>query len=213
MTCNRRSLDVTESADSPAVSTSDMKAFLRVDGTGDDTMIAGFVTSATELIKQYLGVGLLTETMRLTLDGFSAEPSWDRLWALGPGMHTGSRAHLMGHPGVIDLPFGPVQSITSIVTYDRANNASTFDAASYILDGSGWRVILNEGYTWPTELRDVAAVQITYVAGYGSGSIPAPIVEAIKLQAQGLYDGTCAGLMDAVGRMIGPYRRMDALSW
>lgn len=54
MRYNRKSVSVTASADSPAISLSDMKVFLRVDGTADDDIITAYIATATEAVKQYL---------------------------------------------------------------------------------------------------------------------------------------------------------------
>jgi hypothetical protein len=211
MTFNRKTVSVTASADSPAVSTADMKAYLRVSGSGDDDLIASFVTSATEAMKQYLRIGLLTETYKFQMDRFADVNPDLALMSLGGGVHDLPRAYVLGNPDRVDLPFAPLQSITSIVTYDRDNDSSTFSSDNYEVDLQGGRVYLNEGETWPAELRATNAVEITYVAGYGSGSIPAPIVQAIKMYVSTLYDGTCEGVTDQMSRLVSPYRRHDEL--
>jgi len=118
----------------------------------------------------------------------------------------------LGGGDTFDVAFPPLQSVTSVVTFDRGNNARTFDSAGYRVDMQSGRIYLNEGVTFPTDMRAQDAVQITYVAGYGSGSIPAPILEAIRMYVTQLYDG-CAGMTDEARRMLAPYRRMDELAW
>lgn len=211
MTFNRKSVSVTLSADSPAVSTADMKSFLRVTGSGDDDLIASYVTSATEAMKQYLRIGLLTETFVFRMDRFSDVDADAALMSLGGGVHDIARSAVIGNPDRVDLPFGPLQSVTSVVTYDRANDASTFSSDNYQVDLQGGRVYLNEGETWPAELRATNAVEITYIAGYGSGNIPAPIVQAVKMYVSTLYDGTCEGVTEQMSRLVSPYRRHDGL--
>jgi hypothetical protein len=213
MRFNRKSVVVTVSTDDPAVSLSDMKAHLRVDGSGDDALITGHIATATEAVKQYTRRGILTETFVFRADGFADAGGDDRLMALGPGVHTVSRPYILGGGEWLDLPFSPLQSVTSVVTYDRGNNAATFSASSYQLDLQSGRIFLNEGETWPSDLRAQNAVEVTYVAGYGSGGIPLPIVQAIKLAVEGMYDGTCMGLTDEAMRLLAPYRRMDELVW
>jgi uncharacterized phiE125 gp8 family phage protein len=105
-----------------------------------------------------------------------------------------------------------VASITTFSTYNRANQASAFSAAEYTLDEQSGRIFLDEGSTWPSNLRAQNAVEVTYVAGYGSGSIPSPILEAIRLYVSQLYDG-CEGMTDEVRRLLAPYRLMDNLAW
>lgn len=212
MRFNRKSVYVTVSDDSPAISTADMKTFLRVDTSDDDSVIASYVATATEAVKQHLRRALLTETFVFKADGFAYADADERLIALGAGVHTASRPYLLGGGDTLDLPFPPLQSVTSVVTYDRGNNASTFDASNYQVDLQSGRIYLNEGSVWPSDLRAQDAVEVTYVAGYGSGSIPAPIVQAIREYVEQMYDG-CAGMTDSVKRLLAPYRRGDELAW
>lgn len=212
MRFNRKSAYVTSSTDAPAISIVDMKQFLRVDTSDDDVVISAYLATATEAIKQHLRVALLTETFVLKADGFAYADADERLIALGAGIHTGSRSYILGGGDTLDIPFPPLQSVTSVVTYDRGNNASTYDASNYQLDLQSGRIYLNEGSAWPSDLRAQDAVQVTYVAGYGSGSIPAPIVEAIRKYVEQMYDG-CDGMTDEVKRLLAPYRRGDELAW
>jgi hypothetical protein len=212
MRFNRKSVYVTTSADSAVISLSDMKVFLRVDGTADDALITSYTATATEAVKQYTRRAIQTETFVFKADGFT-EVSDDRLLQLGPGVHTGSRPYLLGGGDTLDLPFPPLQSVTSVVTYDRGNNAATYSASKYQVDLQSGRIYLNEGETWPSDLRAQDAVQVTYVAGYGFGSVPEPILQAIRLQVQGMYDGTCEGLTAETMRLLAPYRLLDQLAF
>lgn len=209
---SRRSLSVTASTDSLVVSVFDMMTELREDDDTRAPLIEGYIDAATEVVKEYLRRSLRTETLALTLDGFGRGGDWDL--RLGPGMHSGSIRALRGYSDIIELPKGPVQSIASVVTYGRDNAPATFATAAYRLDAAGERLVLNEGYTWPSDLRDEGAVVVTYVAGYGAANVPAPIREAIKEHVKGLYDGCARGVLsDGAKALLAPYRRMDALPW
>lgn len=212
MRFNRKSVTVTVSDDDPAISLTNMKPFLRVDGTADDDIITAYIATATEAVKQYLRRALLTETFVFKADGFTDAYGDDRLLSLGPGVHTASRPYVLGGGDTLDLPFPPLQSVTSIVTYDRGNIGTTFNASRYQVDLTSGRIYLNEGETWPSDLRAQDAVQVTYVAGYGSGNIPTPILEAIRMYVQSMYEG-CAGMSDQAKALLAPYRRADELAW
>jgi hypothetical protein len=209
---NRKSVSVTASTDDPAISLADMKLFLRVDGTGDDDIITAYIATATEAVKEHLRRAILTETFVFKADGFTDAYGDDRLLSLGPGVHTVSRPYVLGGGDTLDLPYPPLQSVTSIVTYDRGNIGSTYTASRYQVDLTSGRIYLNEGETWPSDLRAQDAVQVTYVAGYGSGSIPAPILEAIRMYVTSMYEG-CAGMTDQAKALLAPYRRADELAW
>jgi len=212
MRFNRKSVYVTASTDSPAISTADMKTFLRVDTDADDAVIASYVATATEAVKQYLRLAVLTETFVLKADGFTVAGADERLLSLGPGVHTASVPYVLGGGETLDVPFPPLQSLTSVVTYDRGNNASTYSDTKYQVDLQSGRIYLNEGEVWPSDLRAQDAVQVTYVAGYGSGSIPDPILQAIRSYVEQLYDG-CEGMTAEIKRLLAPYRRADELAW
>ena len=212
MRYNRKSVSVTASSDNRAILLFDMKRFLRVDGAGDDDIIGSYIDTATEAVQQYLRQAILTQTFVFKADGFTDAYGDDRLLALGPGVHTVSRPYILGGGETLDLPFPPLQSVTSVVTYDRGNNASTYSASRYRVDLTSGRIYLNEGETWPSDLRAQDAVEVTYVAGYGSGSIPTPILEAIRMYIQSMYEG-CAGMTDQAKALLAPYRRADELAW
>lgn len=212
MRFNRKSVYVTASDDSPAISLEDMKGFLRIDGTADDDEITAYIATATEAVKQYLRRAVLTETLVFKADGFTEPGGDDRLLALGPGVHTASKPYVLGGAETLDLPFPPLQSVTSVVTYDRGNSASTLSDTKYQVDLQSGRIYLNEGEVWPSNLRAQDAVRVTYVAGYGSGSIPAPILQAIRSYVESMFDG-CGELSDKAKMMLAPYRRMDNLAW
>lgn len=212
MSFNRKSVYVSASADSPAVSTADMKAFLRVNDSADDYIIATYVAVATEAVKQYLRRAILTETLVFKADGFTEPGGDDRLLALGPGVHTASVPYVLGGGETLDLPFPPLQSVTSVVTYDRDNTSSNYAATNYEVDLQSGRIYLDEGAVWPSNLRAQDAVEVTYVAGYGSGSIPAPILQAIRNYVSQMYDG-CEGMTDETRRLLAPYRLMDEMPW
>lgn len=213
MRFNRKSVTVTASTDDPAISLAGMKGFLRVDGTADDDQITAYIATATEAVKQYLRRALLTETFVFKADGFTDAYGDDKLLALGPGVHTASVPYVLGGGETLDLPFAPLQGVTGVVTYDRGNTSSTLSASAYQVDLTSGRIYLNEGAVWPSDLRAQDAVQVTYVAGYGSGSIPAPIVEAIRLYVSSLYDGSCEGINAQMKALLAPYRRADELAW
>lgn len=212
MRYNRKSIKVTASNDDPAISLADMKTFLRVDGTADDDAITAYITTATEAVKNYCQRAILTETFVFTADGFVEPDGDDRIMSLGAGVHQMSVPYALGGGDSFDIPFPAIQSVTSVLTYDRYNTSSTFDSSKYIVDQQTGRITLNESETWPVNLRATNAVEVTYVAGYGSGSIPAPILEAIREYVTQMYEG-CAGATDLFQSLLAPYRRMDQLAW
>src|SRR3972149_3658359 len=159
------------------IDTAEMKNYLRVTADDEDSLIEEFIDIATDKAKQFMRRSVLKETLELTMDGFGTSED--------DGSHdvVGTRQSVLGMPPEVDLPFPPIQSITSIKTYGTTNVESTFTSTYYTLDTTGGRVFLNQGQVWPSDLRDRAAVKIKYVAGYGSSGkdVPAPIRMAIRM--------------------------------
>lgn len=207
---NRKTVELISVADGEIVPLEDVKQFLRIDSPDDDFMLAMFITAGLEAAEKYTRRAIRQLTLDVTLDGFPFDDD-DALVRLGPGVHNVARSYVTGRYNEFDLPYPPVQSVTSITTYSRANAGTVFDAASYLLDGS--RIVLNEGYTWPTGLRDYAAVKVRYVAGYGA-NIPAQIKLAVMQHVAAMYEcrSGCDIPAHAQG-MLNAYRLADGLSW
>jgi hypothetical protein len=206
---NRRTVSIITAAASLPVSVADAKLFLNIEGTADDALIEAFIYAAADAVRQYCKRSLVAETLELRMDGFP-QYSLDRLDRLGAGVHMVSIPYVEGAPNVIDLPFGPVASITSITTYARDNSSAVFSAASYGFDAG--RVYLNEGSTWPSDLRRVDAVAIRYVSG--TSPIPYAILQSIKIHVAAMYECRegCEMPM-ACKAMLGPYRRLDQMGF
>lgn len=206
---NRKSLTVVtpQSSAVQLIGTQDMKNFLRVDISTDDSLIDEFIKTAQEVVAQYLNRSILTTTYDLTMDNFGGDSTLEN--SISEGVHELPKYMLQGGLEVVDLPAPPIVSVTSIKTYSRDNTESVFSSASYRLDASG-RIYLNEGYNWPTELRDHNAVVIRFIAGYGYTGVPLPIKQAIRQYAAAMYD--CRRMCDMpqeVMDMLGPYRILD----
>lgn len=216
MRYNRKSINITVPPEQRAVTLDEVKQYLRVDGTQDDEMLGTYILAATEYLEQYCGRKFITQTAEFHLDGFGRFND-EKLIALGEGVHDGYKGdYLSGGADYIDLPFKPVQSVVSLITYDDANNSATFTSSAYRLDSNTGRVYLNTGYTWPTDLRDYDAIKITFICGYGDSpnDMPAPIRQAVKMQVAKMYE--CAGacdMSDACKALLASFRTLDGLAW
>lgn len=209
MTYNRRTVSVITAPSTLPVSVVDMKAFLNIEGTADDALIGAFINAATDAVRQYCRRSIMPETLELRLDGFPRAGS-DRLDRLGAGVHVISEPWMLGRPDAIDLPFGPVTSIVSVTTYGRDNAATVFSSANYAADAT--RVFLNDGATWPTELRRADAVAIQYVSG--SIPVPAAILQGIRTHVAAMYE--CregCEMPPACKALLASYRRLDQMGF
>ena len=68
------SLKVITARANPAVSLSDAKAYLRVDGSAEDTLISGLVSAGTDMVEKRTRRSLINQTFRWSFDEFPAGP-------------------------------------------------------------------------------------------------------------------------------------------
>ena len=208
---NRNSVEVVTPEAVNVVTLSEVKTFIRVDGHDEDALIDSLLDAAIEEARNYTRRSFINRTLKLTLDEFPhghVNDWWD-------GVRTGALNELRAGHDVVNLPFAPISSVTSIVTYNDGNVASTFDSSSYRLDTSGGRVILNDGYVWPSDLRDHSAIEITYVSGYGASStdVPAAIRTAIKMYVQQMHEmRDFCEMPEGCKKMLRSYRIIDRLT-
>lgn len=200
---NRRSPVLVSAPAQEPVTLSEAKTFFKVDGTDEDALITSLLVTARRLCEEYTKRAFITQTWKLVLDRFPVDEDADELEIM-LGLDT---------PQAIQLSRQPIQSITSIKTTDTANTQTTVASATYTFDQSGGRVLLNSGYSWPTDLRADAAVEITTVNGYGDngGTVPDPIKQAILTSAYAMYSSRqCGALPDACKMMLAPYMAAEA---
>ena len=90
------------------------------------------------------------------------------------------------------MPFSPLVSVTHVKTFDDSDNATTMASSRYFVDTASdyGRVVLRTGETWDDMLRVANAIEITYVAGYGSvaTSVPAGIRQGIIVLASHFFE-------------------------
>ncbi len=188
-----------------AVTLDSLKVFMRLTGDDEDTLLQTLLDAATDQVELYLGRSLITRTLRLTLDRFPiarCELWWD-------GVREGAIAALTGSSGPIRLPRPPILSITSLTTYTPDDTASVLDPTAYRLDSASGAIVLKDGRSWPTGLREQGGIEIDYQAGYGPNpaNVPAAIRTAIMMQAAQSYDSrVCGDLCDGAVKACKSYR-------
>lgn len=129
------------SAEPLAVST--LKHRMRVTSSEFDDEIAEILSASRRMVEAETCRALVTQTMRLELDGFPPER-------------------------FIQLRRLPVASIASVTYRDQAEAVTTLPASSYTpdLNSSPARLVLESDSTWPsTSPGYPAAVQVSFTAG------------------------------------------------
>ena len=164
---------------------SDVKAYLRVSGSGEDTLISTMIQAAREFCEEFTGRALITQTLTLTLDATNEidDPLFE-------GTRTGP--YINFYKDFITLPKPRVQSVTTVKTFADDDSATTFASSKYFVDTSRdpARVVLRTGETWPTALRVANAIEVVYIAGYGNAGtdVPAPLRLGMLQHVAYLYD-------------------------
>ena len=182
------------------VTLADVKLNMGVIETVEDALITLAIGEATRYAESYCGRSFITQTWRQTLDCF---------------------------PRVIRLERGPVQAITELRYLDMngtqqvvANPGAPQWAID--LDADMARLAPAFGYTWPNALPQIAAVRVTYRAGYGDA--PANVPEGIRNWILGrvyavfenreetavVRGGGMLASLPHFDRMLDPYRVIEA---
>lgn len=173
------------------VSVADVKAYLKIDDTTENLILQSLIDAATARVENYLDKKLINQTWLLYADSF---PRGSKAMPWQDGVIDASIAHVLGFaPSIINLPFGPLSSVTSVKYFDDADASTLFAASNYSLDTVGpfGRISLKSGSSWPSQtLRTVNGVEIEAVFGYGAtvDDVPIAIRNAIKLIVGKLFE-------------------------
>ncbi len=169
---------VTAPATEP-VTLASVKSHCRVPAalTDDDSDLADYIASAREYVEDFLGRRLVTQTWDLIFDSF-------------PYVREG-----------IYLPYGPLQSITSVKYIDSGGAQQTLSPSIYTVDATSFAPSIYPQWAqvWPIIRPIPQAVTIRMVVGYTT--IPPKIVQAIKLLVGHSFENREAAT-DAVLRNI-----------
>lgn len=107
------------------------------------------------------------------------------------------------------LPFGELQSVTSVKYNDAAGAVQTVAPGEYLVNGIGTddgRIIIpsHSGFEYP-DLYEQDPVTVTFVCGYGlAGDVPEDIKTGIKLLVSEVYED--ADVEAAVNSFLEPYK-------
>ena len=178
-------LEVVTAPSTTPITLAEAKSFLRLDTSDDDTLVNTLIGSARDFAEEYIGRTLINTTYKLSLDGFVEDQV-----PIKEGFYTAP--YMNFYKRFIQLPRPPLVSVTHLKTFDDDNTESTFASTKYQVDKARnpGRLVLKDGETWPTDLRVANAIEITYVAGYGSatGDIPNAIKVGIREHITYMYE-------------------------
>jgi uncharacterized phiE125 gp8 family phage protein len=174
------------------LSLADAKLFLRVDSDAEDALITSLIDVAVAHVGMFIGQSLnAVDDLEFYL------PSW----------------------GKARFPIGPVKTIKSVKYYDSGNVQRTLNASEYWI-GDGYETTQTIRFDEPlADLYDDRRdrVVITADIGYADGSIPPPVIHAVRLLVSQYYDvrenfaiGTIISseMRNGIKSLLSPYRNI-----
>lgn len=160
-----------------------VKSHLRVTHSDEDAYLTSLIPVATLMVEQYLSRALISRPVVQWMDvvpGFGpADVSF--LSRSGRSMPWFS------------LFRAPALSFQTLAFVNPAGTEYVVDPAGYFVDLSDKdapaRVILNQGYVWPSDVRSAKSVKASYTVGYGpdAASVPPTLKHGVLLVAGALY--------------------------
>ena len=138
--------------------------------TADDDVITELLDEVTAYVEQrWNGRKLISQTWTITLDEEEVDD-------------------------VIPIRLLPLQSVSSIKTYDDAGDPTTVNATNYFVDtGNIPRVILTSSGSYPSDMRWYSGMVITCVVGYGDASTDMPDDIAMLMKGLTLHQYLAKG--------------------
>lgn len=157
------------------------KAYLRLDGSGEDALLGRLIETATSLCEAFTGTVLVR---RAFVETIAAERGWQRL------VH------------------GPVVAITNIEAVSATGETAPLPADAYAIDidatGTGWVRLTQAGAA--ARLRVTGRAGLAEDAT----GVPAPLAQGVVLLAAHLFDRreTPGAPPAAIAALWRPWRRM-----
>lgn len=170
---HRYAVRITPPAVEP-LSLSEVKTFLRIDGSDEDSILATLISTARIIAEELTGKALITQSWKLAYD------------------HT--------LPPCVMLPNRPVQSITSVVSVSDIEASTTISSGTYYLNASrdtlmfesipsGRRIEISyvSGYgnaatDVPADIRQAMLVHVATLYEHRDSQTPPPVAQWMYAQ-------------------------------
>lgn len=180
------------------------KQHLRLTTSNEDDLINAYIGAARDRVEVFTSRALITQTWTAYFDSFDDPEICDGFGALA-------------------VPRPPLQSITSIKYQDEDDVQQTLSTDVYAVDTTSipGRVYLKPDQSWPTVYAKRHAIEMIFVAGYGTSSadLPSGIVHATRLLLSHYYEvrepivlGTIATqIPESIQSLLWSYRIWETL--
>ena len=172
-----------------AVDLEALKTYLKIDGSDLDAEIEAICKAAIMRLENHVGFKFITQTWDIFFDSFG-QMSRDVWW---DGSREGAIGDMFSSSTYIQLPFGRLNSVTSLVTTGDDGVDELFNPTNYTFDSvsNSPKVSLRQGSQWPTTtLRGSNGIRVRGVFGMGAApaNIPSDIQLAIMLTTSKMFE-------------------------
>lgn len=179
----------------PAVPVQVVQQQLRVVNDDDLLHLTGLIYAATNAVEQHIGRALVQQGWELTLD------SWPKPEGDVPSVWQDGVRDMASATGIIRLPRAPVLSVTEVRYFNSAGTSTVLASSEYQVDAASSPARLAPAYgkVWPAVQPRLAAITITYLAGYGTSwnDVPEDIRLAIMMMVAHFYENREAVIVGA----------------
>lgn len=172
------------------VTVDEAKAFLRIDHTDEDALLASLIATSRLHIEAALDIALITQKWSWRLDAWPSAT-------------------------LASLPLRPVQSVEAVRVTVANGAVETLSPEQFVLDAASMppRLISTTG-AWPRPGVAAMGIEVAFTAGFGDAAsdVPEPIRQALLMLVGHWYEhrsdtvGSGARIPDTVSALLMPYR-------
>lgn len=148
------------------VTTTELKDYLRISDTSQDTLLAQLITAARDAVEKRTRRALIEQTVTATFRDWPDDED-----------------------DALILPVGNAGAVASVKYYDESNSQQTVNASLYFLVSATQpgRVYFKDAFTFPAVYDREDAVEIVFTAGYGDEAADVPQLLKIAVMALASY--------------------------
>ena len=155
---------ITSPTDTNILSLVELKTFLRIDNSDEDSLLAALWIAARVMCENYTNVYCndAADNFKLHMDEWPAD-------------------------SMITIPSAPFTAVSAVKYYDSDDVLTTLSTTDYSGDfkSKQGRIKLDETPTLKDKLN---AVEVTMTCGYDEAAIPKPMLHAMQMIAANLYE-------------------------
>lgn len=178
---NNYAIKTITAAQNEPIDKTEAKLHMAIDDTTFDDLIEEYIKAARQYVEAETHRQLVTATYELIADRFA------------------------GSNNRIYLPFGQLQSVTSVKYIDTDGVEQTLDSSKYKVSDSREPGFIEPAYSesWPTARLEADAVRIRFVCGYGApNTVPGEVKHVLLMLVAHFFEHREAVAMNASAQVV-----------